>query len=349
MNYLRNTWYVAAWGHEIGPGQLLARKLLDTHVVLFRDDAGRPAALLDRCPHRFAPLSAGHVDQDIVVCGYHGLGFAGSGACARNPHGPVLRNMAVPSFATHEAHRAIWIWMGEQDRADPALIPDLSYLASAPDTAFSCGNIVAKGNYEVFVDNIMDLSHTDYLHPTTLGGAGITGTRPTIVEAGDYVDVTWFAPNTRPSPLLAGLFPDLPATTDFWQRVRWFAPGVMRLTAATVAAGGAEDEALANVNAHIVTPETPTSSHYFFAATRNYGVDDAALNERIATAREHIFGTEDKPMIELVQARMGDADFWALKPLLLSIDSAAVRVRRHLAKLIEVEVAVGDLHGDVPS
>jgi vanillate O-demethylase monooxygenase subunit len=46
---------------------------------------------------------------------------------------------------------------------------------------------------------------------------------------------------------------------------------------------------------------------------------------------------------------MGDADFWALKPLLLSIDSAAVRVRRHLAKLIEVEVAVGDLHGDVPS
>jgi vanillate O-demethylase monooxygenase subunit len=349
MNYLRNTWYVAAWGHEIEPGQLLARTLLDTPVVLFRDDAGRPVALLDRCPHRFAPLSAGHVDQGIVICGYHGLGFAGSGACARNPHGPVLRNISVPSFAAHEAHRAIWIWMGDQDRADPALIPDLAYLASAQDTAFSCGNIVARGNYEIFVDNIMDLSHTDYLHPTTLGGAGITGTKPKIVEAEHYIDATWFAANTRPSPLLAALFPDLPPVTDFWQRVRWFAPGVMRLTAATVAAGGAEDDALANLNAHILTPETPTSSHYFFAATRNYGAHDAALNERIATAREHIFGTEDKPMIELVQQRMGDAGFWSLKPLLLSIDSAAVRVRRRLAKLIEAEIAVQEQSAEVPS
>ena len=227
--------------------------------------------------------------------------------------------------------------MGDQQRADPALIPDLSYLSAAPDTAFSCGNIVAKGNYEIFVDNIMDLSHTDYLHPDTLGGAGITDTKPKIVEADDYIDVTWFSADTRPSPLLAGLFPDLPAETDFWQRVRWFAPGVMRLTAATVAAGGSFEEALANLNAHILTPETATSSHYFFAATRNYGEGDAELNAKIAAAREHIFGTEDKPMIEMVQERMGDADFWSLKPLLLPIDSAAVRVRRRLAKLLEAE------------
>lgn len=342
MNYLRNCWYVAAWSHEVAPGQVLARTLLDMPVALFRDASGQPAAILDRCPHRFAPLSAGHLDDGILVCGYHGLGFAASGACARNPHGPVLRNMGVPGFATHEAHRAIWIWMGDRDQADPADIPDMSYLADAPETAFSCGNIVAKGNYEIFVDNIMDLSHTDYLHPTTLGGAGITDTKPTIVEADDYIDVTWFAPNTRPSPLLVQLFPDLPAATDFWQRVRWFAPGVMRLTAATVAAGAPEDQALANRNAHILTPETATSSHYFYAATRNYGVEDADLNRRIATAREHIFGTEDKPMIELVQMRMGDADFWSLKPLLLPIDSAAVRVRRRLGKLIDTEQAVDD-------
>lgn len=342
MSYLRNVWYMAAWAHELGERAVLGRIILEVPLVVFRRSDGVLGALYDSCPHRFAPLSVGHVQDSAVVCRYHGLAFDSRGACALNPHGPVLRNMKVRAYPVHEAHRAIWIWMGDADRADPALIPDLSYLAAAPDSAFSCGNIVARGNYEVFVDNIMDLSHTDYLHPTTLGGAGITSTKPKIEETPDHLDVTWFTPNTRPSPLLAELFDDLPPETDFWQRVRWFAPGVMRLTAASVAAGAPESEALVNLNAHVLTPETMTSSHYFFAATRNYRMDDAVLNERIARVREHIFATEDKPMIEHVQNRMGDTEFWSMKPLLLAIDEAPVRVRRKLKKLIENEA--GTLH-----
>ena len=336
MSYLRNTWYMAAWDDEVVPGKPLARTLLDQPVAIFRTDDGAPAAVLDRCPHRFAPLSAGKVEAGRLVCGYHGLAFDAAGRCAGNPHGPVL-SIGVPSYPVHEAHRALWIWMGEPERADPALIPDLGYLSAAPATAFSKGGIVAAGHYELFIDNIMDLSHTDYLHPTTLGGAGVTKTKPSIEEKDAYVDVTWFAPDTRPSPLLAELFSNLPTRTDFWQQVRWYAPSVMRLTAATVAAGGAEADALVNLNAHVVTPETATSTHYFFAATRNYRADDAALNARIAAARERIFSTEDKPMIERVQERIGGADFWAMKPVLLPIDVAPVRVRRKLKKLIQIE------------
>lgn len=342
MTYLRNTWYVAAWADELSEGKLLARTLLGNPVVLFRRLDHSPVALLDRCPHRFAPLSAGHLDGDHVVCGYHGLGFDGKGACVLNPHGPVVRNMAVLAFATHEAHRAIWIWMGDPERANPALIPDLSYLGDAPDSAFSHGHMVGCGNYELFVDNIMDLSHVDYLHPTTLGSAGITGTKPKVDETDDYIDVTWLVSDTRPPALLADLFETVPEKTDFWQRVRWFAPSVMRLTAATVAAGAPEEGALANLNAHILTPETPTSTHYFYAATRNYRVEDTALNLRIAQTRERIFASEDKPMIELIQNRMGDADFWALKPILLPIDAGPVRVRRKLKKLIDAEAMVAD-------
>jgi len=336
MKYLRNTWYLAAWSDEIALGRVLARTLLDTPLVLFRGGDGKVGALFDRCPHRFAPLSAGTVQGSNLVCGYHGLGFNAAGQCAVNPHGPLLR-VGVTSYPVHEAHRALWIWMGDPKQADSRRIPDLSFLTETPPTAFSKGNIVARGNYEIFVDNIMDLSHTDYLHPLTLGGAGVTGTRPKVVETDDYVEATWFASDSRPSPLLAELFATLPARTDFWQRVRWYAPAVIRLTAATVAAGGSESEALANLNAHIITPESATSSHYFFAATRNYRVDDVELNLRIAAAREEIFGTEDKPMIERVQQRMGDAEFWSLKPALLPIDVAPVRVRRKLKKLIDAE------------
>jgi phenylpropionate dioxygenase-like ring-hydroxylating dioxygenase large terminal subunit len=336
-SYLKNAWYVAAWSDEVVANAVLPRTLLETPVAMFRRRDGSPAAILDQCPHRFAPLSAGSIDGDTVVCGYHGLGFDGSGACTRNPHGPILKSMCVPAFRAYEAHRAIWIWMGEQEKADPALIPDLAYLGNAPETAFSKGHIVAKGNYEIFVDNIMDLSHTDYLHPTTLGGGAITRTKPEVAEDENYINVKWFAANTTPGPLLVKLFKDLPEQTDSWTEVRWFAPAVMRLVSGTVAAGGSEDAAMKNTNAHILTPETATSSHYFYAATRNYRVDDSGLNEMLAKTRDHIFGTEDKPMIELIQQRMGTRDFWDMKPLLFSIDTGPVRVRRKLKKRIEAE------------
>jgi vanillate O-demethylase monooxygenase subunit len=350
VRYLRNTWYVAAWSDEVPEGKLLARTLLDDPVVLFRGASGQVAALADRCPHRFAPLSAGVWRDGQVQCRYHGLEFDGCGSCVRNPHGAVAASLAVRSWRVAEAHRAIWIWMGEAGKADASRIPDLSYLVAVRDTAFSRGYLVSKGSYEVFVDNILDLSHTDYLHPGTLGGGAMTRTRQRVSSDDRSIEVEWFCGDTTPAPLLVSLIPQMPAKTDFVTRVRWYPPAVMRLTAATVPAGQPIEQGFVNLNAHIFTPETATSTHYFFAATRNYCVDDAALNDRIAATRERIFATEDRPMIELIQQRMGSTEFWDLQPRLLAVDEAAVTVRRRLQQLIDAETgttrqeAVNDGH-----
>jgi len=340
--YLKNTWYVAAWSNEVTSGAIVARTILEQPVALFRRGDGTLAAVHDQCSHRFAPLSNGVLKDGVLACRYHGLGFDGSGACVLNPHGPALRSMAVRAFPVHEAHRAAWIWMGDADKADPALIPDLSFLGAAPDTAFSSGELLSgRGNYEVFVDNIMDLSHTDYLHPDTLGGRGITGTKQQIQETNEYVDVTWFVPDTPTPEQVLSLVDTLPARTDSFSRVRWFAPGVMRLTTGFMPVGGDEAAAVSNFNCHIMTPETPRTTHYFFGATRNHRVEDATFNERIAAVRRKIFETEDKPMIELVDQRMGDNEFWSLRPVLLSIDNASIRARRRLQALMEAEQAAG--------
>jgi len=336
--YLKNTWYVAAWSSEVVPGAIVARKILEQPVVLFRRDDGTLAALLDQCPHRFAPLSVGVLKDGILACRYHGLAFDGSGACVVNPHGPVLRSMATRAYPVHEAHRAAWIWMGAADKADPALIPDLSFLAAAPDTAFSSGELLSgRGNYEVFADNILDLSHTDYLHPDTLGGGAVTKAKQQIQEHDGYFDVTWFTSDVAPPPIMLSLVDTLPARTDFFSRVRWFAPGVMKLTTGILPVGADESVAVNNFNAHIMTPETARTTHYFFAATRNYRIEDAVLNDRIAAARRKIFATEDKPMIELVDQRMGDNEFWSMRPVLLPIDGASVRARRRLQTRIKAE------------
>lgn len=344
--YLLNVWYVAAWSSELKNDEIVGRTLLETPVALFRRADGSAAAVLDRCPHRFAPLSDGRLENGRLICGYHGLGFDGSGKCVLNPHGPPLAGLAIAAWPTHEIHRAIWIWFGDVEKANSDLIPDLSYLAEAPPTAFSAGMLTGKGHYELFVDNLMDLSHTDYLHPTTLGGGAVTKVRPKVLETPDHIEVTWRANNTPPSPLLRKLFSELPEETDFWQTVRWFAPGVMKLTAATGVAGGNEEEALVNVNAHIVTPETSITSHYFFAATRNFRVQDGALNAMIASKREEIFVTEDKPMLARVQDRMGTQEFWSLNPRMLVIDAAPVTVRRRMKRLIQAESAEPNAHDE---
>ena len=81
--FLRNAWYMAAWGHEVGEA-LLRRRLLGDPVLLFRKTDGAVAAMVDRCPHRYAPLSMGTRDGDTITCGYHGLTFNAGGTCIGN-------------------------------------------------------------------------------------------------------------------------------------------------------------------------------------------------------------------------------------------------------------------------
>src|SRR2546426_8057784 len=78
-------WYPACRGSDLRR-RPLAITLLGTPVVLWRDAAGTPRALVDRCPHRNAPLSLGRLQGDgSLECGYHGWRFSGDGHCVAVP------------------------------------------------------------------------------------------------------------------------------------------------------------------------------------------------------------------------------------------------------------------------
>ncbi len=63
MPFMRNAWYCAAWDHEVTRAPR-ARRIPDTPVLLFRKQDGEAVAIGDRCPHRFAPLSANAESTD---------------------------------------------------------------------------------------------------------------------------------------------------------------------------------------------------------------------------------------------------------------------------------------------
>jgi vanillate O-demethylase monooxygenase subunit len=327
---------MAAWTDEVPRGCLLSRTLLDQRIVLFRDSSDRVRALHNRCPHRFAPLSKGRVEGDIIFCGYHGLGFDGSGACTLNPHGPITRAHAVNSYPVEQAFRALWIWMGDPAQANRQLLPALQFVDAAPDTAFSKGYVAGNGNYQLWSDNIMDLTHADFLHPTTLGGGAFTRTKAQVSEHQGKVSIKWDCVNEEPTPLMRSTR-KMAGKVDSWTEVEWSAPGIMTLRNGWVPSGQPRDSGGTMLNIHIMTPESADRTHYFFASTRNFDEDNADLNTRFAQIRQKIFTTEDEPMISAQHGAMEGAEFWSLKPALMRIDEGSVLIRRKLDKMISEE------------
>lgn len=113
-NYPLNCWYVAALSDEVGEG-LLARRLLDKHVVLYRRASGEVVALEDRCVHRAFPLSEGRLDGDRVVCGYHGFSYEPDGCLADVPSQEnVPPGARVPAYPVVET--APFVWIGSANR-----------------------------------------------------------------------------------------------------------------------------------------------------------------------------------------------------------------------------------------
>lgn len=335
MTWLNNTWYQAGWADELEMNQPLARTLLGEPVVFYRRENGEIAALLDRCPHRFVPLSAGTVCGDVVTCPYHGLAFEASGKCVVNPHGAITSTMSVRSFPVVEKHTAIWIWMGDPDDADPKKIPDLSYIDRVPDTARSRMYIPMEVNYQIAIDNIMDLSHADYVHANSIGGM-MTDAKVRSRADGDRIVIDWDARDCSPAPGFVSPVP-LEDNADVWVQVTWQAPGVMVLLFSIVPPGGEHDPEGQVQAVHNMVPETETSTHYFMCSTRSFAQENEEITAAMKVSAEQAFVQEDKPILRMQQQRMGTKDFWELKPVLLPVDAAAVRVRRKLDELMAAE------------
>jgi phenylpropionate dioxygenase-like ring-hydroxylating dioxygenase large terminal subunit len=342
VKYLQNTWYAAAHSHELTDAPF-ARTLLDQPIVFYRTAAGSIAALEDRCPHRFAPLSAGKIRGDELECGYHGLRFNIDGACSHNPHGPTPPRAKVRSYAVTERYGFIWLWPGDPARADPNLLPDFSYLVDRTAYATVPGYLHVKANYQLIVDNLLDLSHALFLHPHFfIPGQSIEEqlaaiTTKTITE-GDTVTAWRLRVAVPPNGPTQQIFGFGPEPVDSRAHMHWHPPSIIDFDVGSCLTGTPEKDGLSIPQAHLITPETELSSHYFIGAARNMKRDDAQAGEQLFKVLDLAFQDQDEPMIEAVQRRMGDtSDLDSLHPILLRTDGAPVSARRVLQRLIAAE------------
>ncbi|MDB5582975.1 MAG: vanillate monooxygenase [Bradyrhizobium sp.] len=341
--YLRNAWYPACWSRDLGetPMPLM---LLEQETVLYRTESGAPALLGNRCPHRFVELHRGKVVGENIQCPYHGLQFGPSGACGHNPHGPTRPAAArVRSYPVVDRHGLVWAWMGEPEKADPALIPDYSIIEDAGHKAVG-GMIHVAGDYQLYSDNLLDLSHTEFTHPNLMQPGSLDRSTFQVLHEGDKVEFI----RRSPKEAAVGTFQrmlcegnggkagDIVSTSH---AIRWEAPARMYVEIIQ-----RRDEVKTNfTQIHIAVPTRRSECQLIWASIRDFNLDDAELDAYISGGMTHILGTEDIPMIESQETFTRGRDFVALKPVLLSTDEAPVRARRILARLIREERLAEDI------
>ncbi|MBT7951716.1 MAG: aromatic ring-hydroxylating dioxygenase subunit alpha [Gammaproteobacteria bacterium] len=333
MKALKNTWYMAGWVHELENENPLGRKIIDIPIVIYRGDDGELAALFDRCPHRFAPLSKGRIKGNNLQCGYHGLTFNCEGSCVDNPEGGHPPKSAyLNSFPIVEKDNIIWIWMGEKEKFDVSLIPDYS-IHNDKSLSFLYGHSFVKSNYELITDNLLDLSHTRYIHPG-FGGENYEYDHTIEVQEQEIYS-KYYVDSSPNSEIGEAMFPTKGQAVDEYNDMRWNLPASLQLEVWFTKPGDKKENGAVNWAAHILTPKTKHETHYFWASgvSKESPLDDKTHLNFLLQA----FNEEDKPMIEACYERMSGNEFWDMKPVVLKVDSAAVRARRTLNNAIAHE------------
>jgi phenylpropionate dioxygenase-like ring-hydroxylating dioxygenase large terminal subunit len=170
---LRSWWHPVARAEDVGPAPVRV-ELLGTPWVVARLADGL-AAFVDRCPHRFAPMSAGRVIDGVLECAYHGWRFRGGGGCVAIPAlGPdanlPARACLSPAAGIQEKYGLVWI-APDRPRTDVIELPEWG------NPRFTLGWLTPRSTpmgAGYMMDNFLDFAHFPFLHAATIGAEAAT-------------------------------------------------------------------------------------------------------------------------------------------------------------------------------
>jgi vanillate O-demethylase monooxygenase subunit len=89
---------------------------------------------------------------------------------------------------------------------------------------------------------------------------------------------------------------------------------------------------------NFITPETTTTTHYFWAIVRQFKIDDVELTDYIRDGIRKTFD-QDKAVLEAQQRIIGDDPDRAVFPVSIRVDAAPIQGRKLLAAMIARETA----------
>jgi vanillate O-demethylase monooxygenase subunit len=237
----------------------------------------------------------------------------------------------------------IWVWPGA-GTPDHDAIPDFSMIGEAqPQHVAKLDFIRIAASYRLVVDNLLDPSHTSYLHAGSLGNAEMVASAKNTVEHTDRQVVVDWSSTDVPAPNLLSVM--LPKNfdknhVDKWTHIRWTPASNILLETGMCQTGTERSSGTGYYGLHILTPENERSTLYFFTSVRwnpmTEPAVDAGIRESLTVGRREVFLTQDAPIIEAQQRRIDQAGV-PLRPALVSIDAGPVRYAKILDAMIAGE------------
>jgi len=329
--FIRDEWYVVAFGREIGQ-KLLKRTVVGRRLVLFRTTAGEAVALEDRCAHRSYPLSVGTLDRDTVVCGYHGMRFDKNGDCIEIPSQPTCpKGIGVRRYPLVERGPFVWGWFGAESRAHVERIPATPWLENG-EWESSEDYFHLPGNYVSLHENLLDLTHLSFVHAGSFGTPDYARAPYAVdSEEGRYRITRGVLPTrlppvwAKPTGLEHGHAARI-ATSEF------VAPGLHVVSVSfydTELAPETRPE-FAIKTCHVPTPEAHGSTHYFIVHSRDFALHEPGITEFMREQLMKAFREDVEALTRLEQVlAQGDPDRYEIS---VAADGPAVSMRRYLLK-----------------
>ena len=164
---LINEWHVVGRSADLAEGQLMPARLLAEDLVLWRLN-GRVMVWQDLCVHRGTRLSLGKVENDTLVCPYHGWTYDREGKCVRIPAHPDQTPPAkarVKVYRAQERYGAVWACPGH-----PACeLPDLPEWTDPTFRNVITGPHPYQAHAPRAIENFLDMAHLPFVHAGYLG------------------------------------------------------------------------------------------------------------------------------------------------------------------------------------
>lgn len=307
MPYVRNTWYVAGWSHDLDGPAPFATLVLGERLVFYRTESGRVAALEDRCVHRLAPLSLGRREGDRLRCMYHGILFDPTGKVVEIPGQENIPAQAkVRTYPVVERHGWIWVWMGDPENADETLIP-AAIGQGHPDYILGHSHLDYAAEARLISDNLLDFSHLSYVHAQSFDlGSDFAQThaKVTPLERGIRYE-RWMENSTKNAANQDD------TVVDSYMVYDYLLPGILLMQVASFPPGTAKrvqygapamDEAVRDVlaSSQAVTPMGDRTTRYYFSHGIHRKFGNEAMRDAMVTVVKQAF-QEDKTMIEAQQ------------------------------------------------
>jgi phenylpropionate dioxygenase-like ring-hydroxylating dioxygenase large terminal subunit len=187
---LKNFWYAIEFSQAIA-AQPQSIQIGDRKIALYRDTLGVVHALGDICPHRGASLALGTVQDDCLVCPYHGWHFTRDGQCVKVPSnlpGATIPKRAIAAtYPVQEKDGWVWLFWGDATLAASQAIPDIPAVHD-PLLRSVQSDWHWRVNYERAIDNVLDFAHAPFVHAGAFGNPAAPE-----VEAFEIVADVWGA------------------------------------------------------------------------------------------------------------------------------------------------------------